>query len=262
MKCPTCQQDFKSYTAVSLHYRNKHGSSSDLFETMRQKYVAERLGGVVPTCECGCGKTTKYGGYEQGYSKFAPGHQARVNNNWGNNETARAKSLEKRRAEGLWSKDPWNRGKTKESDPEFARIVERAYNSPKEKARKSLKMKEQWEEQNIVPLTGSSHPQWKGGTSALQPLVRSHLYSRWTYPKLVASGFKCARCGSAADLEVHHDGERFASILHRAVETLGEPGDSFEKKALIAEWVASYHVDAQVSGAVLCEPCHEAAHNP
>ena len=67
--------------------------------------------------------------------------------------------------------------------------------------------------------------------------------------------------GVESGLEVHHDGERFASILHKAILELGEPGDDFEKKSLIAEWVTNYHVDNGVSGVVLCEECHDEEHD-
>lgn len=192
--------------------------------------------------------------------KFMRGHASRIHNNWGHNETARAKSLKKRQDEGLWSKNPWNRGKTKENDTEFARIVEKAYNSPKEKLRKSSQMKIQWETSNITPLTGSAHSQWRGGTSALAPLCRSRIYSSWAYPKLQAAHFKCTQCGADRDLEVHHDRERFSEILQRGIRTLGEPGEDFDRKDCFADWVDWYHREHSVSGIVLCAPCHAHQH--
>ncbi len=216
--------------------------------------------GKEPTCACGCGEPTNFISLQKGFSTYILGHASSVNNNWGHNKIAQEKSLKKRRDEGLWSKNPWNRGRTKESDPEFAKIAEIAYNSPVEKNRRSILMKSQWDNKTIQPMTGSSHSQWKGGTSALQPLVRSHLHRIWVYPKLREGGFKCSKCESTKDLEVHHDGERFASILYKAILELGEPGDDFEKKSLIAEWVTNYHVDNGVSGVVLCEECHDEEH--
>jgi hypothetical protein len=59
---------------------------------------------------------------------------------------------------------------------------------------------------------------------------------------------------------VHHDGERFASILYKAILELGEPGDDFEKKSLMAEWVTDYHIEKNVSGVVLCVGCHDGEH--
>jgi len=216
--------------------------------------------GKEPTCACGCGETTKFVTLQKGYSEYVLGHAARVHNNWGHNKSAQEKSLKKRRDEGLWSRNPWNRGKSKENDPVFAKISEAAYNSTSEKIRKSQKMRDQWQTGIITPLTGSAHSQWRDGTSALQPLVRSHIYNSWVYPKLKASGFRCSKCGGTRDLEVHHNEERFASILHRAIAELGEPGDSFERKSMIAEWVSDYHLKQDVSGVVLCVACHDAHH--
>jgi len=254
--CPECgQYETTKLDSLRIHCQKKHNLPT------RKLYALLFLsGGKEPTCACGCGEPTNFLTLQKGFSEYVLGHAARVNNNWGHNLKALEKSLKKRRDEGLWSRDPWNRGKTKENDPEFAKIAEKACNSNKEKLRKSIKMKNQWVEGDIQPLAGSAHSQWKGGTSALQPLVRSHLHREWTYPKLKASGFKCTKCGSTKDLEVHHDGERFASILYKAILELGEPGDDFEKKSLMAEWVTDYHIEKNISGVVLCVGCHDGEH--
>lgn len=256
-KCPSCN-DFETTNLNSLriHCQKKHALSTRTLYTLL--FLPD---GKEPTCGCGCGEPTKFIRLQDGFSKYVLGHAARVNNNWGHNKIAQENSLKKRRDEGLWSKNPWNRGKTKENDEEFSKIVDRAYNTPIEKIRRSDAMKNQWTNKTLLPLKGSSHPHWKGGTSALQPLVRSHLHRIWVYPKLREGGFKCSKCESTKDLEVHHDGERFASILHKAILALGEPEDDFEKKSLIAEWVTNYHVEKNVTGVVLCEGCHGKEHD-
>ena len=255
-KCPVCN-DYTSdkLDSLRIHCQKKHNLPTKKLYALL--FLPE---GKEPTCACGCGETTKFLTLQKGFSEYILGHASRVHNNWGHNKIAQEKSLKKRRDEGLWSRDPWNRGKTKENDPEFAKIVERSYNSPKEVLRKSQLMKDQWTSGAITPLTGSAHSQWRGGTSALQPLVRSHLYSRWTYPKLKEGGFKCAHCGSTSDLEVHHSGERFATILHKAVELFGEPGESFQVKSQISEWVTNYHIEQNIPGTPLCIPCHDSLH--
>lgn len=64
---------------------------------------------------------------------------------------------------------------------------------------------------------------WKGGASALQPIVRAWLHAAWTYPRPRASGFTCSSRGvPGPGLEVHHDGERFAVILLQAIAVHGE----------------------------------------
>ena len=254
-RCPECgEYESDKLDSLRIHCQKRHNLPS--IELYKKLF----LNGKEPTCECGCGQVPRFHSLQVGYMKFIRGHASRLHNNWGHNEEARAKSLKKRRDEGLWSKDPWNRGKTKENDPEFAKIAEQAYGTKEFKENRSRYMAQQWKDGNLYPLTGSAHSQWRGGTSALQPLVRSHLYSRWTYPKLKEGGFKCARCGSTSDLEVHHSGERFATILHKAVELFGEPGESFQVKSQISEWVTDYHVEQNIPGTPLCISCHDSLH--
>jgi hypothetical protein len=255
-RCPECDYTVTKLDSLRIHAQQRHSLPT------RKLYAHLFLpDGQEPTCACGCGEPTKFITLQKGFCEYVRGHASRVHNNWGHNEAARAKSLQKRRDEGLWSKNPWNRGKNKESDSEFAKIVEKAYNTETEKFRRSELMKCQWKDGIIHSLTGSSHPMWHGGTSALQPLVRSHIFNSWAYPKLKAAGFKCSACSATDELEVHHDGERFAVILYKAIQHLGEPGDSFEKKSLIAEWVSDYHSTHSVSGRVLCSSCHDAEHS-
>jgi hypothetical protein len=254
--CPVCNSyETPKLDSLRIHCQKRHDLPTRQLYSML--FLPE---GKEPTCACGCGEPTKFLTLQKGFSEYVLGHAARVNNNWGHNKEALQKSLQKRRDEGLWSRDPWNRGKTKENDPEFAAIAEKAYGSHKEKIRKSNKMKQQWEEGVITSLFGSSHPQWRGGTSALQPLVRSRLHHYWVYPKLKEGGFKCSACDSRSNLEVHHSEERFATILHKAIVELGEPGEDFEKKSLIAEWVTDYHISKNIPGVVLCDSCHDQTH--
>lgn len=252
MKCTNCESQYDKLISLSVHYRKVHNG------TAKQLRIDLFHGGKQPTCACGCGTPTKFMSIEKGFTEYAWGHQAKVKNNWGHNEEARVKSLKKRRDEGLWSKDPWNRGKTKEDDTRLAdagkKISERhgeRYSELMSKNRLS----------GVIPtLSGSAHSRWKGGTSELSAMCRSHLYRAWSFPKMVESGFKCTECGATRDLEVHHDGERFAAILQKGIETLGEPGDDFDRKACFVEWVLWYHANHDVSGQVLCSQCHEATH--
>jgi hypothetical protein len=254
MKCPTCDFQYEKIISLSIHYRKVHKG------TAKQLRIDLFHNGKEPTCACGCGTPTKFMSVEKGFTEYAWGHQAKIKNNWGHNEEARSNSLKKRREEGLWSKDPWNRGKTKQNDSEFARIAEKAYGNEKFRSDRSKTMKTSWESGAITPLTGSAHSQWRGGTSALGPLCRSKIYRTWSFPKLQAAGFKCSRCDTTRDLEVHHDGERFAEILHKGIATLGEPGEDWDRKECFTEWVVWYHVAHDVSGLVLCATCHAVEH--
>jgi len=252
--CPQCDYQNSKLNSMRIHAAKKHGMSSE------DLYLKIVLNGQRPLCKCGCGSETRFRGLTVGYVDYVPGHQARVKNNWGHNPKAQANSLRKRREEGLWSKVPWNKGKTKENDPSYALIVEKAYLSRGERKRRSKNMKQQWKDGNLQILSGKNHSQWKGGTSRLSAICRSHIYKVWTYPKLKEAGFTCRNCQSTSDLTVHHDQKRFAEILQEAVAAIGDPGENFERKTEVAEWVADYHQNEQVSGVVLCVECHRKEH--
>lgn len=264
MQCPSCDLNFKSYTAVSLHFRNKHGTSLEFKEIMRLKLIEEKHEGVTPTCKCGCGGIPKYYDYDRGFVEYVRGHHSRVKNNWGHNESAQTKSQDVRREMHKRGEIPiWNKGETKETDERIAAYgqTQSVNFTPERLEIRSKRMTENRLNKTIPDLRGKDHGMWRGGTSALQPLARSRLHYAWAYPKLCAAGFKCTSCNKPGPgLEVHHDKERFAAILHKAIVELGEAGDDFEKKSTIVDWVVAYHIDNKVSGIVLCESCHEEMH--
>ena len=256
MQCPKCDYQSDNLNSLRIHAAKLHSlPSEDLF-------LAVTPGAVKGKCKCGCGEPTAFMSLQKGYNDYLRGHISRINNNWGHNESALERSLKKRRDEGLWSKDPWNRGKRKETDPEFAKVCERAYNSDKEKKRKSSKMKKQWKENNITPQRGPNHSQWRGGTSALGTMCHAdnRLYREWKLPKLQAAGFRCSRCDSGTDLHVHHDSVRMAEIIHRYRDTMPEEELTHDQKLWLVDQVVNHHLGEQVSGVVLCEKCHELEH--
>jgi len=222
-------------------------------------------GGIEPKCACGCGSPVKFHTVQIGFSEYAWGHASRVKNNWGHNKEAQQKSQDIRRE--MYKRgeiEIWNKGKTKETDERVAEVgrTQSENFTPERRAKRAEIMSNSWQSGAIVPLTGPAHSQWKGGTSALQPICRARLHSCWTYPKLKASGFKCSKCNAPGpELNVHHCDEHFAPILFQAIRALGEPGDDFEKKSAIADWVAFYHVEHDVPGIVLCHDCHVTLHD-
>lgn len=254
--CNTSLRSFESLVSLSIHWRRKHQDTAEAL------WLALH-GNIKPTCKCGCHGALKFMGIEQGYTEWIRGHVSRVKNNWGHNDAAREKSLDTRRSmfeRGELS--TWNDGLTKETDKRVAAYgeVQSANFTPERKAACGQTMTNSWATGAITPLTGSAHPQWAGGVSAVHGLCRSHLFRPWVYPKLVAAKFMCSRCGVSKDLHVHHDDVRFSTILRGVVAALGEPGEDFAKKAAIAEAVTQYHLDRDVSGVVLCEECHKLAH--
>jgi len=261
-KCPVCDYTHEKLISLSIHWRKGHKKTS---EELRILLFHD---GKRPICACGCGDLVKFLGIDAGYSKYAWGHASRVNNNWGHNSDALLKSQDKRREQieaGEWT--PWNKGETKESSSsvaDYGNSYAKTFTS--EKRKQYSETLRQNRLNGIVPtLTGSASSQWKGGSSALQPLCRSYLNRAWTYPKLKEANFTCKKCGANSgngiSMNVHHDKERFAEILQKGIKLFGEAGEDFDKKVQIAEWVTDYHLQNDISGIVLCEQCHKLEHD-
>lgn len=256
-KCPDCTYENNNLIGLSVHYRKTHHKSAE------QLRIEVFHNGIRPTCGCGCGGEVRFCGFKVGFSDYVLGHYSRVNNNWGHNVDAQQKSQDvRRKMHERGEIKIWNKGETKETDERVAAYgltgSLKLKTDPTCQKQRSDHMIEQWETGNLSPLFGKDHPNWKGGASVLQPIVRSRLHAPWVYPKLKSSGFRCSACGTPGPgLEVHHDKERFAAILQQAIAVFGEvdvsaPDDDFEKKSSIADWVVAYHVRNDVSGVVLC----------
>jgi hypothetical protein len=258
-KCPKCDYTHANLNSLRIHWQKLHKLQSiDL-------RLAVFHDGRRPTCECGCGEETQFNTLQLGFYRFVNGHNARVHNGWGHNPVAQAKSKQTQRGmreRGEIKLNPY-KGLTKETDERLALRGTRVATAftPDKRDKYSVMMTKNRLSGAVPSPRGAQHGMWRGGTSALQPIARSLLHATWTYPKLKASGFTCQGCGSKKDLEVHHDGERFAVILQKAIIALGEVvDDDFAHKSAIAEWVVSYHVKNNVSGIVLCVACHDSKH--
>jgi hypothetical protein len=257
--CPSCNYKTEKINSLRIHAQKAHKLSSEAI------YLAAVVKHKQPTCACGCMSKTKFHGITKGYSKFCPGHQARIKNNWGHNENAQKKSQASRR-EMLKSGEMivWNKGITKHDD-ERLRIAGRsvAKTWTTEKREKYSKIMSKNRLAGIIPsLTGSEHPQWKGGTSTIGALCHSNnrLYSEWKFPKLAAAKFKCERCSSTTKLHIHHDKEKMAAIIKKFRSDVDCHVLTPEQNRIIVEKVIDYHTSQNVSGIVLCKICHGHEH--
>ena len=257
--CPFCREySVDSLNSMRIHCSKIHkASSKDLYAALFLQINSP------PECACGCGKTPKFQSLQKGYSRYVLGHHSRVSNNWGSNDSAKTKSLDTRRRENRWNRNPWNRGKTKESDPEFAKICKRAYETDSFREMRSREMSKLWKNGIIVPLSGSRHSQWKGGTSNIGALCNSNnrLYDAWKYPALKESGFKCKRCYETKNLHVHHSETRMAEIIRICSPPDSHLSDiSWDEKQSWVDRVIEWHVKNKLPGEVLCSECHAEEH--
>lgn len=262
--CPFCDYEHSSSTSFLRHCKRTHD------KTPEDVYVQLHCNGVHPVCSCGCGEKLKYRGFTQGFLTYVSGHHQRVQNNWGHNESVQEKSQETRRKMHKEGKIKiWNKGGTKETDERIKAYGEKCSLTLQENNDELIKRSERMHHNRlsgIIPtLSGSSHSQWKGGTSALQAHVRSHVLNFWSRPIMQRDGFTCKSCGAQSDLCVHHSGERFATILKKAIDEIGEyiesADDSFVIKEKITKWVVAYHIDNDIPGVTLCRPCHDLVHS-
>lgn len=259
-KCKYCDKKFDSVNSLRRHSSRIHKISS------QELYNDIILEGNIPTCKCGCGEIPTYRGFTKGYNEWIRGHIARVENNWGHNETAIQKSAQTRREQYKnGEREVWNKGLSKDTDERIKRYTEKVsktiLNNEEE-----IKRRSEWlsdarkNKKEFQTKYGKHSSNWKGGTTSINNLVRGNkrLYEGWIYPILKKQNFACQTCGSNNNLEVHHNSETMAKILQKFVDKTKEY--TFKEKKEIMKKVIDYHIDNSVSGEVLCKECHKKLH--
>jgi hypothetical protein len=257
MQCKICNKELNSIESLRKHYGRIHKIPSQKF------YDEFVLNGNIPNCKCGCGEIPKFISFEKGYNEWIRGHISRVKNNWGHNDIAIQKSVETRREQfQSGERTVWNTGLTKETDDRVRvnGIGRQMAYTDEIKKEYSNRMSE-YRKNGIIPTRwGKDSANWKGGTSSINNLVRANkrLYEKWIYPILCEQKFSCQKCGSSKNLEVHHNEETMADILHKFVDKSNEY--TFDEKRDIMNNVIDYHIQNKISGEVLCRECHKDLH--
>jgi hypothetical protein len=257
MQCKICNKEFDKLESLFRHLMKKHSVSS------QNAYNEYLLNNNIPTCKCGCGEVPIFRGFIKGYGEWIRGHVSRVKNNWGHNEAAINKSSETRRNQYKSGKRKvWNDGLTKDIDErvKLNGIGRKLAFNDVIKSEYSTRMKKMRLDGTIPTKYGKDSANWKGGTSSINNLVRANkrLYEKWIYPILCEQKFSCQKCGSSKNLEVHHNKETMADILHKFVDKSNEY--TFDEKRDIMNNVINYHIQNKVSGEVLCRECHKELH--
>jgi hypothetical protein len=228
--------------------------------------VEYNLGGVWPTCKCGCGRKVSWSHELKGFTTYVKGHYSRVHNNWGHNPEAVRKSAETRRKQFVsGERTVWNIGLTKDTDKRVANNGKRVSKTFTEdrKDRYAEIMRENRLDGTVPTLYGKDASRWKGGVSSVNQIARAStvLYKEWKLPILERDGFKCTQCPNTTDLHVHHDKETFSDIIKKVmtIDDL-EHLEEFDRKKEVADRVVDYHIKNNVSGVTLCCDCHGALH--
>jgi len=136
--CKICQKECEGLNSLRSHSIQKHNISSE------QIYIDYVLNGVKPTCECGCGKTTKFLSVGRGYSKFIQSHHNRVpgKNNFHKNPNTHQKAIETQKKN--WKEGKyvgWWENKTPETLEKIEGIKEKLRNDKERGKKISKKLK-------------------------------------------------------------------------------------------------------------------------
>jgi hypothetical protein len=253
--CKHCNTEFKTLDQLRRHTGRIHKINA------QQLYNEVVLNSNIPKCKCGCGETTSFISFTHGYKEWIRGHISRIENNWGHNQTAIDNSSKTRREQfNNGERTVWNVGLNKETD---TRVMKNGQNTsksiqsnPNELERRRLHTKKQWELGNLKSRWGINSANWKGGTSPINAMIRSNkrLYTEWIYPILKKDGFKCTKCGSTKELEVHHNEQIMSEIIAKYVDKTKDY--TFDEKREIMNMVIDYHISNDISGDTLCKSCH------
>ena len=136
--CKICQKECEGLNSLRSHSIQKHNISSE------QIYIDYVLNGVKPTCECGCGKTTKFLSVGRGYSKFIQSHHNRVpgKNNFHKDPKTHQKAIETQKKN--WKEGKyvgWWENKTPETLEKIEGIKEKLRNDKERGKKISKKLK-------------------------------------------------------------------------------------------------------------------------
>jgi hypothetical protein len=251
--CKHCNTEFKTLDQLRRHTGRIHKINA------QQLYNEVVLNNNIPKCKCGCGETPSFISFTHGYKEWIRGHISRIENNWGHNQTAIDNSSKTRREQfNNGERTVWNVGLNKETDIRVklnSDAVRNSFNTDR-KLEYSKRMTTYRLDGTIPTKWGIQSPNWKGGTSPINAMIRSNkrLYTEWIYPILKKDRFKCTKCGSTKELEVHHNEEVMSEIIAKYVDKTKDY--TFNEKREIMNMVIDYHISNDISGETLCKTCH------
>jgi G:T-mismatch repair DNA endonuclease (very short patch repair protein) len=157
-KCNFCENEYDSYTSISLHYRKSHGITSEVI----RKTIYNN--GEDPLCKCGCGEIVSWNYGKERFNDFKHGHYVRTVGGFYSPEGAK-KSVETRKKRFKSGEiKQWNKGLSFEDTYgiETAKIMRNSLSENKIRSKKisnSLKGKKKSEE-HIKKITQNTKMYW------------------------------------------------------------------------------------------------------
>lgn len=275
-RCPHkgCNDAYDNITSLCRHWTRTHKLDTKKLYLVLNDLDAE------PLCACGCGEITKFLSAGRGYSEYKWGHAASVSNNFQTDKSVTNSKATRKRMHQAGEIKIWSKGLTKDTDKRLAKLGDKTREwlekFPEERINRSERMKQMRKDGTIVAPSGPESGGWKGGISPLSIICRvnARLFNEWTRKHMERTRFSCEKCGKdKTQLEVHHDKETFAEILHKFAKqykwtenvslSVGNHESDpklFHLKYEISDAVADYHITNNVSGIVLCKVCHKKEH--
>lgn len=103
-KCNLCENEYDSYTSISLHYRKSHGIKSEVI----RKTIYNN--GEDPLCKCGCGEIVSWNYDKERFNDFRHGHYVRTKGGFYSSEGAKKSGETRKQKFASGEIQQWNKG--------------------------------------------------------------------------------------------------------------------------------------------------------
>ena len=108
---------------------------------------------------------------------------------------------------------------------------------------------------HAVQISGSGHPNWKGGLTPINTAIReSYKYKEWYQNIFIRDNFTCQKCGdkTGGNLNVHHI-KRFSHLLEEAIRYMPLLSEYDAAMCYTPLWDTN-------NGITYCINCHKKEH--